>query len=328
MKFKTMCIGAFTAVGLAFASMTATAEDNYKVKLVAGSPGYDHIQPFIAEYLGLWKKYGVDVEFFGGNYIRANNMLSIGDFDVAYNQYANAIRYYAAGVPVIITGSSSANCALIVAGKDINSWQDLKGKRFGIVTKYDAQWMTLVKHILPRFGLSAKDIELVRAPVPEIASALRTGDVAAAFPFEPFGTNAIDKGAKLLLAAGDMIDKSKLNTDMLRNGIVMNRNFVRDHPDLAKKVMWAHMDAVEIMRNDRALGMKVLQHYNKRMDPKLIDAAYDNCGWGYQKPPKIWIETLIGWLDEDGLLKKKVTYEEMVNYSFQEGYPGYPGHKK
>ena len=73
MKIKTMCVAAITAIGLVFASLPATAgEKNHKVKLVAGSPGYDHIQPFIAEYLGLWKKYGVDVEFFGGNYIRAN----------------------------------------------------------------------------------------------------------------------------------------------------------------------------------------------------------------------------------------------------------------
>ena len=89
-------------------------------------------------------------------------------------------------------------------------------------------------------------------PVPEVASANVTGDVAAAFPFEPYGTNAVAKGAKLLLAAKDMVDKSKINSDMLRNGLALNPRFIKEHPDLARKVVWAHMDAVEVMRRASA----------------------------------------------------------------------------
>jgi hypothetical protein len=48
------------------------------VKILAGSPGYDHIQPFMAEKLGFWEKYGLKVEFIGGNYVRSNNMMSTG----------------------------------------------------------------------------------------------------------------------------------------------------------------------------------------------------------------------------------------------------------
>ncbi len=274
----------------------ALAHEGHVVKLLAGAPGYDHIQPFMAEKLGFWEKYGVKVNFLGGNYIRANNMMSIGDFDAGYNQFANAIRFYAAGLPNIIVGSSSANCATIVAHPNIKSWQDLKGKRIGIVTKFDVQYMTLVEHILPRFGLSPKDVELAMVPVPETAAAITTGAVAAAFPFEPYGTDAVGKGAKLLLDAHEMIDKSKIQSDMLRNGLIMNQQFIKDHPDLARKIMWAHMDAVEVMRKDKKVGVEVLAHYNPKMDRKLIEAAYDRCGWQYQKPPKVWIETLIGWM--------------------------------
>jgi len=186
----------------------------------------------------------------------------------------------------------------------------------------------MVHHILPRFGLSEKDVQLALVPVPEVASAIITGDVAAAFPFEPFGTNALEKGAKLLLDAKDMIDKSKLKTDMLRNGITMNRKFMKEHPDLAKKIMWAHMDAVEVMRTDKKTGIEVLKHYNPKMDVKLIENSYDKCGWEYQRPPKVWIETLIQWMVEDKIISKPVSYDEVIDFSFQEGYPGYPGWEK
>jgi NitT/TauT family transport system substrate-binding protein len=319
---------ALIVLALLLTPLSAAAHDNHVVKLLAGAPGYDHIQPFMAELKGFWDKYDVKVEFIGGNYVRSNNMVSVGDFDAAYNQYANAIRYHVAGIHQVIVGSSSANCALIIANKNIKSWADLKGKRIGMVTKFDVQWMTMVHHILPRFGLSEKDVQLALVPVPEVASAIITGDVAAAFPFEPFGTNAVSKGAKVLLDARDMIDKSKLDTDMLRNGLTMNAKFVKEHPDLAKKIVWAHMDAVEVMRKDKKVGIEVLKHYNPKMDVKLIEDAYDKCGWQYQRVPKVWIESLIQWMVKDKIIAKPVRYDEVTDFSLQDGYPGYPGWEK
>ena len=298
------------------------------VRLVAGSPGYDHIQPFIAERLKLWEKYKLNVEFIGGNYFRANQMMSTADFDAGYNQYANAIRNLSAGVDNVIVGASSANCALIVASPKVRNWADLKGKRFGIVTKFDVQYLTLVKHILPRYGLKASDLDFALVPVPEIAAGLLTGDVAGAFPFEPFGTNAVSKGAKVLLSADRMIDKSKIDSDMLRNGFIMPRKFIKANPEAAKRLVWAHMDAIEMMRRDRKAGIETLKHYNPKMDAKLIEDSYDNCGWTYQKPPKVWIDTLIGWMREEKLLQKDVAYNDVVDFSLQDAYPGYPAYAK
>jgi NitT/TauT family transport system substrate-binding protein len=321
-------LAALVAVIVLALPAASGAHDNHVVKLLAGSPGYDHIQPFMAERLGFWEKYGVKVEFVGGNYIRANNMMSTGDFDAGYNQLANAIRFHTAGIQNIIVGASSANCALIIANPNVKSWADLKGKRIGMVTKFDVQWLTMTEHILPRFGLSPKDVELALVPVPEVATAIVTGDVAAAFPFEPYGTNALAKGAKLLLAAGDMVDKSKIQSDMLRNSLVLHKKFLKEHPDLARKIVWAHMDAVEVMRKDRKTGVDVIKHYNPKMDPKLIEDSYANCGWQYQKPPKVWVETLIGWMRKNDIIQRDVKYEDVVDTSLQDGYPGYPGWEK
>ena len=304
---RVFIVGISLALG---ASIAGAQNINKKpVKLVAGSAGYDHIQPFIAERMKLWERYKVNVNFLGGNYFRSNQMMSTADFDAGYNQYANAIRAHSAGIDNVIVGASSANCALIVANPKIKSWADLKGKRFGIVTKFDVQYLTLVKHILPRHGLKASDLDFALVPVPEVAAGLLTGDVAAAFPFEPFGTNAIDKGAKLLLKASDMIDQSKIKSDMLRNGFIMTKKFIKENPEVAKRLVWAHMDAIEMMRRDKKAGLETLKHYNPKIDAKLLEDSYDNCGWSYQKPPQVWIETLIGWMREDKLIQKDVAYK-------------------
>lgn len=323
MKGKTW----LAALALLAVATPAAAQD-YKIRLVAGSPGYDHIQPFMAEHMKFWDKYGLKVEFLGGNYNRSNQMMSVGDFDVGYNQLASAIRYNSAGIPNIVVAPSSANCAVIIASPKVNGWSDLKGKRFGIVTKFDMQYMTLTKHILPRFGLSEKDVQLAQVPVPEVASGLLTGDVAAAFPFEPYGTNAISKGAKLLLPADKMIDKSKIDSDMLRNVLVLNKKFLTAQPELAKRIVWAHLDAMHLMRTDKSAGINVIKHYNPNMDVKLIEDSYDKCGWQYRTVPQVWVETTIKWMAEDKLIQKPVAYKDVVDMSMAEGYPGYPGWEK
>lgn len=320
----------WTAVSLLALGFTASAQTiNQKpVRLVAGSPGYDHIQPFIAERLKLWDRYQVKVEFIGGNYMRANQMMSTADFDAGYNQYANAMRNLSAGVDNVIVGASSANCALIVASPKIKDWSELKGKRFGIVTKFDVQYLTLVKHILPRYGLKASDLDFAQVPVPEIAAGLLTGDVAAAFPFEPFGTNAVAKGAKVLVKANEMVDKSKIQSDMLRNGFIMTRKFIQENREVAKRLVWAHMDAIEMMRRDKKAGLETLKHYNPKIEAKLLEDSYDNCGWSYQKPPEVWVNTLITWMKEEKLLQKDVGYKDVVDFSLQDSYPGYPAYQK
>jgi len=323
-KIRSMLLSGVMATGLLMTSAVAQ-DDDYTVRLVAGSPGYDHIQPFMAELRGIWDNYGINVDFIGGNYQRSNQMMSIGDFDVGYNQYASAIRYNSAGIDNVIVAASSANCAMIVASPDIESWEDLKGKRLGIVTKFDVQYLTLIKHILPRFGLSESDVNLAQVPVPETAAALLTGDVGAAFPFEPFGTNAVARGAKVLLAAEDLVDQDEIGSDMLRNGLVMSRSFMDEHPELAKRIVWAHLDAIHLMRTDKEEGIAVLKHYNPNIDETLLEESYSACGWQYDAPPPVWIETLIRWMDEENLLQNEVDYDSVVDLSMAEAYPGYPG---
>jgi hypothetical protein len=64
------------------------------------------------------------------------------------------------------------------------------------------------------------------------------------------------------------------------------------------------------------------------MTVAVLDKSYDGCGWQYNEPPRAWIEALIGWMKEDGLLQKPVSYDDAVDLSLAESYPGYPGYEK
>ncbi|MBV8510919.1 MAG: hypothetical protein JO289_12205, partial [Xanthobacteraceae bacterium] len=47
MNMKALIAGLCASIAVANASL-AQQPDKYKVRLVAGAPGYDHIQPFLA----------------------------------------------------------------------------------------------------------------------------------------------------------------------------------------------------------------------------------------------------------------------------------------
>lgn len=319
--------GAAAIGALSMMAMPAAAE-TYTVRVLAGAPGYDIIPAYIAHDLGIWEKYGLKVEFSGGNYVRTAQMTQTGDYDVAYTSPAGVIKTSAAGLPSQLVGMSSTNCTLVIVHPSVKDWSDLKGKRFGIVTKYDVFDMTLRKHILPRHGLKETDLQYVQVPMAEAATAIMNGSVAGAIPFEPYGTFAVGQGAKLMLAAKDLTDKSALGSEMIKVGLAMTSKFIAEHPELARRIVWAHLDATEILRNDKARAIGVLKKNNPKMDPALIEAGYDSCGWELKQPPRIWIETLVDWMLEDKTISRKVPFEEVVNVSFQEGYPGYPGWEK
>jgi ABC-type nitrate/sulfonate/bicarbonate transport system substrate-binding protein len=325
---KRIAVSAAAALFAFVGNVHGQQTDDYTVQVVAGTVGFDQIQPFMAEQLKLWDKYKVKVKLTAGNYQRSNQILSIGQYDVGYDQIASSIRYNAAGIDNTIVAPSSVNCSMIVSSPDVTKWADLKGKRVGISTKFDVQYLTLTHYILPRFGLSATDVQLIPVASPEAAAALLTGNVGAVFTFAPYGEFAIEKGARSLLAADDLIDKKDISSGMLRNSMIMSKKFIKEHPELAKRMVWAHMDAINIMRKDPAVGIQTILHYQPKLDPELLRKASANCGWVYNEVPKVWIDTLIKWMKEDNLLRKPVTYEDVAYPGLAQSYPGYPGYEK
>ena len=68
-------ISGLAVLALGFLAMApgAAAHKPHKLTILAGFPGWDHLMPFLAldRNLGFYKRYGLKVDFKGGNYLRA-----------------------------------------------------------------------------------------------------------------------------------------------------------------------------------------------------------------------------------------------------------------
>lgn len=311
----------FVAIAGALALPAVADHGSRPLRIVAGSPGWDHSFPFIAEKMGYWKKYGLKVEFVWGSFVRSNQLQAIGDLDAGYTQISDVMRYHEKGIPTKIVASTTFGAASIVGAPGIKSIRQLRGKRIAVTSLYNVQYLVLIEHILPRFGLSKNDVKLVRTRAPEVAAMLVANDVQAAFPFEPFGVSAVGRGATLILDWNQIMDKKILNEEMFRNSFSMTDRLRVKHPDLAKKVVWAHLDALAFLRKYPDRATDILSSYAKRINKKLVRSAYDKMGLTHSRVPVSWINQLAKWNLKNGFSKRLISADEVTDYSFQEGHP-------
>ncbi|MFQ5684328.1 MAG: ABC transporter substrate-binding protein [Candidatus Binatia bacterium] len=317
-----LCAALVIGVTAGLLTMPVLADHGDKpIQINAGSPGWDHSFPFIAEKMGFWKKYGLKVNFLYGSFSRNRQMMSIGDYDAGYTQISDIMRYIEAGLPIKIVASTTYGAATLVGAPQIKSVSGLKGNTIAVTSLRNVQYLVLVHHILPRFGLSRKNVKLLRIRAPEVAALVTLNQVQAAFPFEPYGTDAVGKGATMLLDWDQIMDKKILNEEMFRNSLSMTDRLRVKHPDLAKKVVWAHLDALAVLRKDPEQATEILASYAKRIDKKLTRAAYDKMGLAYSKIPVSWIAQLGEWMLKDKFIKRRITASEVTDYSFQKGHP-------
>jgi len=69
----------------------------------------------------------------------------------------------------------------------------------------------------------------------------------------------------------------------------------------------------------------VLKHYTPNIDTSLLEKSYDNCGCNMTSATSV-IDALIGWMKEDVCFRSG-TYEDAVDTSLADSYPGLSGYE-
>ncbi len=144
----------------------------------------------------------------------------------------------------------------IVAGakSGIKTIADLKGRRvasqLGSATDYVFQ-----NKILPKFGLSKSDIQVVNIPHPNHVAALAAGSVDAFAGVEPFPSVAEVEKLGVVL-----IDYSQF--DLVPVILAANRPVVEGKREAVLAFLRGWLAAVNLFRSDRALATKIVwQHF-------------------------------------------------------------------
>ena len=243
-----------------------------KLNLIYTARVMSQAYPWMAQDLGLFKKYDLDVPVVfvtpGAPSVAA--ILS-GDSEVAVIGAASITRPFVQGNkdPVFIGGIKSLLTHSILAKPDIKSPEQLKGKRIG-VSRIGSNPHYFAVQALHHFGIDSREVSFIQAGgAPETLAALVAQGIDAAVLTVPTDAQAIKLGYHYVIYGPDLKIAYAATTFNTRRSIIAKRG-----PVLAR-FMRAMAEAAKIMHTDKDLTFKILGKYLRIDDRALLDASYN-----------------------------------------------------
>ena len=251
-----------------------------KVPYVSISPTNGPL--WIAKEARLFQKYNLEAQliYIPGGTVIIQSMLA-GEANVANMAPPAALAAWVRGADLAVV-ASGVNRLLetIVTSTQINSPQDLKGKRIGI-SRYGSLTDAALREALRHYNLIPdKDVTIVQAGGEgERLAALRAKALDGAmlsgdqrFQAEKLGFHVV-------------IDLSKLPIEYPNNGIVVRKDFARTNRDTVKRFLKAWVEGIKIFKTDRDVSLRVLGKYLKTKDQEVLAKSYEPYPLVFERVP-------------------------------------------
>ena len=232
---------------------------------------------YIAQEKGIFKKNNVDVNLtLIQDYNNAINTYSNGEVDGIFTVYSDAIIQHSAGVntKVVYNVDSSFNADAIV-GKG-NILLDVKGKNIS-VEGINSFSHLFVLQSLQHIGLNEGDVEFVNVPAQNVSEELQKGHIFAGHIYEPFITDAVKKGFKILSTGADV-------PGIITNVLAFHSDIVQQRPQDIQNIVKSMIEAkadydknkeqdISIMASKSGLSKdQIIEGIN---NVKLLDLNYN-----------------------------------------------------
>ena len=282
------------APGSAPASAPATAPADATTVRLAYFPNFTHAVGLVGVAQGSFQKsFGdavkIDVKSFNAGPALIEALLA-GEVDIGYVGPSPAINGFvkSKGTALkIIAGASSGGALFVVRPEaNIKTVADLEGKKIATPQKGGTQDVAL-RHYLQANNLKSNDeggtVNILPTQNPDILTLFKKGELDGAWVPEPWGTRLLQE------ANGQVfIDERKEWPDgkFVTTLVVVSSKFQKEHPDLVKKFLAAHVDAVKFVQDkpDEAKGIankEIERITTKGLPDQVIDAAFKNVDFTY-----------------------------------------------
>jgi len=272
---------------LQFAALAPSqAQELKRIRIGYPSLSFRQSNVWVAKEMGLFKKYGLDVEpiFLRGGQV-ATQALVAGDPPIV--NIGTVVQADLQGFNLVLVAAVETKYDQIVfARKGINKLEDLKGKNFGIsgfgsATNYAANM--LFKHL----GLEpGKDVTLLPSgPDAERIAAMSAGKIDASLFTSSSAAPARKAGFNELFQVAD------LGVEVQGNGFATSRAYIASNRDVVLNALRGFVEAIYYIYANKKEAQKVFAKYMRTNDPDVLEDSYQ----GYIKMvPKKPYPTLKG----------------------------------
>jgi sulfonate transport system substrate-binding protein len=263
MKNKIYAVGAAGVIALSLAacggnsgSGSAAADSSSAplptVKMMVGGIDKQIYLPYqLAEQLGYYKKYGVNMELsteqHGG--VGAEEAMASGQVDMSGAWYVHTVDFQAKGKNIInLVQLSSAPGERLMCGTNsgVHSAADIKGKTMG-VTDLGSGTDELTQFLASKASLTNKDYQTLAVGSGSTAiAAIQRGSADCVMTTQPTVGALLSKNLAYTgvdLATSDGATKA-LGSTLPSAGLLANADWVKTHEDAAQKVVNALVDTM------------------------------------------------------------------------------------
>lgn len=289
------CLVLLTSLFMLIATVAGTAfaqEQTEPLKLRLGDVSMNKL-PFILAYdKGIYKKHGIDIipKFTQGSVdvIRKSGINVPEEFILQDDEYTElcicgtspsivALTTRAGRWDPVFIGSTHTEARWRIIGKtDINSPEQLKGKRIGYsgvgsVTHFYALSFAIMMGWDPKMDWSMMGDALG-------VDALTNGYVDAMIAPELHGTMAIDAGFKVIA------DFQDYDLPVAGSGFAVSRKWLEGNHELARRFVKSAVEALALMKTDKDSTFQTMGKWYQMSDPELMEMFYDEASKVPMKP--------------------------------------------
>jgi len=249
--------------------MSALAFGADKIRISYSAPGPQHGLLWLGDTAGLFKKNNLDVEiiYMPGN-ISAPSLMS---GEIQFGQMTGALMSpirLQGGDPVMLVSVQELLDDRLVVRPNIKSPEELRGKRIAI-SRFGAASHMRVLNMLPRYGLSEKDVTFLQiGDTPARIIALTGNSVDASSFSPPDHLAAVQAGMKILL------NMAELNIFYQGTGLVSTQRYIAKNRDIARRMVKSYVEAIHIVRTNPEITKRAFIKYRKTRDEKQLEDAF------------------------------------------------------
>ena len=313
-----LAILAISAAAALPSPASAQAQNKLVVAMPTTPPNIVHMPVHIANDLGLFKKYGLEIkviELAGGVYTYRATVSGSADVASASGPFSIVGKAKGAPTKMILSNSPKLEASMVV-NDNIKTMADLKGKRIGI-QEPGGFADVLAQGVLRAAKIDKKDVHFV---------SIATEDVPALV------ANQVDTA--ILHVEQEMIAKSKVPTlhaiarlweiqpNNLYAVMAVTEKTIQDKRAALQAFVKGHIEATRLIYTDRAKVVPIIIKYTKLpvdVVNKALDFMVEKCIWDPNSglgPKRVnftaELMTKVGNIPEG----KTPKYEDLVDLSF------------
>ena len=257
------------ALLLAFISLRATGFAADRVRIGYTSPGPQHGILWVGDVSGIFKKNNLDLEVI---YMPGNiSIASLLSGEIQFGQMTGALMSPArlqGADPVMLVSIQELLDDRLVVRPTIKTPEDLKGKRIAI-SRFGAASHMRVISVLPRFGLTEKDVTFLQigdTPARIVALAGNAVDASSFSP--PDHLAAVQTGMRILFNMADF------NIFYQGTGLVTTQRTIAKNRDVVRRMVKSYVEAIHVVRTNPEQTKRAFVKYRKTKDEKQLEDAY------------------------------------------------------